>query len=130
MTKIVKKIWGICLNSKIKIQAAFIPGKNNVIADYWSRKRAIRYDFKLDQAFERIVQRWGRPRIDLFASQRSKKVRDFFSLNQELGSLGTDAFKQNWGDLKGYAFPPVKLIGRVLQKIRADQADLILVTPY
>ena len=40
-----------------------------------------------------------------------------------------NAFIQNWNDSKGYAFPPFSLIGRILAKIRRDQASIIVVVP-
>ena len=34
----------------------------------------------------------------------------------------TDAFNQQWGNLKGYVNPPWCLIGRVLSQVRNQQA--------
>ena len=39
------------------------------------------------------------------------------------------AFTLDWGNWRGYAFPPFKLIHRCLLKIWKDQADVLLLTP-
>ena len=41
----------------------------------------------------------------------------------------TDAFNQQWGDLKGYANPPWCLIGRDLSQAKNQKAQVILVAP-
>ncbi len=41
----------------------------------------------------------------------------------------TDAFSIDWGQLKGYAFPPFNLIPRTLMKVISDNANLLLVAP-
>ena len=44
-------------------------------------------------------------------------------------SEGTDAFLQDWTALKGFGNPPWNLIPRVLTKVQAQRADVILVAP-
>lgn len=131
LTHIARKIWNVCFNYNIKLQVEFIPGKQNTLADLWSRFRAERYDFELMQAdFERIVEKWGQPEVDLFASEKSRKTTKYFSWTPERQNLATDALSQFWGNINGYAFPPVKLIGRVLQKVHLEKATITIVTPH
>ena len=131
LTFIARKIWNVCFNNNIKLQVEFIPGKQNTLADMWSRFRAERYDFELEQKdFDRIVEKWGVPDVDLFASAKTRKVQNYFSWIPEKENLATNALNQNWQGLFGYAFPPVKLIGKVLQKVHVEKTEIILVTPY
>jgi len=67
--------------------------------------------------------------MDLFASRLSHQVPSYLSWKVDPFSRGRDAFQHCWTHLKGYAFPPFCLIGRVLQKVQLDQATLIMITP-
>ena len=44
-------------------------------------------------------------------------------------AFAVDAFTQNWNDIKGYAFPPLSLIGRILAKIKRDEASITVRVP-
>ena len=68
--------------------------------------------------------------IDIFASRLNAKCEKYFSWKPDPNALAIDAFVQNWSNLVFYAFPPFKLIGRVLSKIQKDQASGIVVIPY
>ena len=39
------------------------------------------------------------------------------------------ALSLTWCDIKGYAFPPFSLTGRVIQKMEEEEADLVLIVP-
>lgn len=60
--------------------------------------------------------------VDLFASDLNRQLPRYVTAAQ-------DAFKLDWSTLRGWANPPWKLIGRVLDKVLADQATLTLVAP-
>ena len=51
------------------------------------------------------------------------------SLFQLATRLTTDAFLQDWSQIKGYANPPWSLIGRVPLKVQMDKARIVLVAP-
>ncbi|CAJ0915455.1 unnamed protein product [Ranitomeya imitator] len=63
-----------------------------------------------------LVNKWGLPEIDLFASRQNAKVEAFFSLNPRDGSRGVDALAQEWNFRLAYAFPPIPILAKVLQK--------------
>jgi len=67
--------------------------------------------------------------VDLFASQLTHQLPRFFSWRPDPQAEAVDAFQQDWGQLKGYANPPWCLVGRVLNKVRSQEAQLILVAP-
>ena len=67
--------------------------------------------------------------IDLFASEKNKKVSTFISYVPEIGAIAVNAFSICWKYNLHYAFPPFSLLGRVIQKMCEDRAELILVAP-
>ena len=46
------------------------------------------------------------------------------------GSGRVDAFSFHWGNIRGFAFPPIALIPRVLRKIREDRTTVVLIAPW
>ena len=65
--------------------------------------------------------------MDLFASRLNFQLPRYVSWNPDPEAVATDAFSINWSNDLHYAFPPFSLIGRVLQKIVQDAADVILI---
>ena len=129
MNQISKDIWDFLMEDKIMLTAENLPGVLNVEADRESRLKDSS-EWKLNPGiFKKICQLRGTPDIDLFASRVSNQVPAYYSWKIDPFSKGQDAFQQDWRFLRGYAFPPFSLIGRVLRKIEADQAKVILVTP-
>ena len=89
-----------------------------------------RSDWRLDPAiFCRIHQLWGPIEVDLFASRLTHQCRAYFSWWPDPSALATDAFLQDWSQVKGYANPPWNLIGRVLSQIQSQEARVILIAP-
>jgi hypothetical protein len=99
-----------CLKHKVELKAVHIPGKDNHLADKLSRI-------------------WPTPTIDLFASFQNTKLNRFCALRYHPLAESTDALEMCWRNLYAYAFPPFPILARVLQKVREDQASLILIAP-
>lgn len=55
---------------------------------------------------------------------------EVFSWLPHTGAEAIDAFQQNWSEMKGYAFPPIAMIQRVLLKVKRERCQLVLVTPF
>ena len=49
---------------------------------------------------------------------------------QDPAAWRIDAFSFQWKGFRGYAFPPISLIPRILRKIREDQARVVLIAPW
>lgn len=129
---LTKKIWEWCIAREIHIHASHIPGRKNTIADFNSRnfKDTTEWCLKQDIFRNHIVNTFGIPDVDLFASRNNFKVAQYISWKPEPGSIAVDAFSQNWGKFRlCYAFPPFALVGKVINKAIRDQADLLLVAP-
>ena len=111
--------------------AVHIRGSLNLEADFLSRQPILQGEWELcPETFSWSCQQLGHPEIDLFARKGNRKVNKFFSLSREQGSQGVDALAQLWNFQLAYAFPPLNLIPRVLQKLNVSDTNLILITPW
>ncbi|KAJ8043466.1 hypothetical protein HOLleu_10559 [Holothuria leucospilota] len=125
---VAKLIWDWCRKRNIWLTAAHLPGKLNVEADVLSRQFNDKTEWMLNRGvFKQIVDRFGQPEVDLFASRLNKQVNRFVSWLPDPEAEAIDAFTLDWGDLNFYAFPPFCLIPRCLQKIINDSGQGIMV---
>ena len=110
-----------------------LAGARNVRADELSRQAHSHADWKIDRnLFRQIrVSLRGFPDVDLFASSQNKQVHRFYSYNHDHRAVGADAFLHSWSRWNlPYAYPPPILVGRVLQKLRADSCrHSIIIVP-
>lgn len=127
---LARDIWLWCIKRNIHLSAAHIPGIENTEADRLSRRFNDDLEWSLDKTvFEDICDQFGVPNIDMFASRLNYKVQKFISLRPDPLAFAIDAFSLDWGKDLLYMFPPFSVIPRVLQKIRMDQAEVIIVVP-
>ncbi len=71
------------------------------------------------------------PTVDAFADEGTWKTPVFYAPTWSPNAAAVDAFAQSWeGDHQLlYMNPPFHLLGRVVQKIREEQANCVLVAP-
>lgn len=130
LTDLAKNLWLWSLCRDLVLTAQHIPGVDNQIADSESRELKDRLDWKLSPAVFRTINAiWGPLEVDLFASRLSHQLSRFFSWRPDPLAEATNAFQQDWAPVKGYANPPWCLIGKVLNQVRTQQAQVILVAP-
>ena len=93
----------------------FIPGRLNVLADSLScHSQVLGSDWTLcHQAFREVLHHCPAT-VDLFAMNMNHRFPVYFSPMPDPQSAGTDAMMQSWDDLQVYAFPPFRLLQRVL----------------
>lgn len=124
---LASEIWNWCEDRNIWIYATYIPSRENNMADEQSRIINIDTEWELaDYAFQKIISKFGRPSIDLFASRANAKCKYYCSWIRDPDALTIDAFNLNWGNKKFYAFPPFAILNRVLQKIIREKSVGIL----
>ena len=128
---VAKNIWLFCVKNKIWITAAHIPGAENVIADYESRKSYKDAEWMLNpEIFQKAIKHLKfKPDLDCFASRLNTQLPKYISYKTDPYAYLINAFSVNWGFFKCYLFPPFSLIGRAPQKIRMHQTEIILVVP-
>ena len=130
LVSLTRDLWMWCLERNIHIQAQYLPGIMNDVADRESRSMKDRSDWKLDRSiFLEINEIYGPLEVDLFASRLTNQCHRYFSWRPDPFAEATDAFLQDWTRVKGFANPPWNLIPRVLMKAQCHGADIILVTP-
>ena len=131
LNALAKETWLWCKDRAIWLSAAHIPGILNE-ADFCSRNFINeRVEWKLNEdIFTEIVSIFGMPEVDMFASRLNKQIECFVSWKPDPEAVAVDAFSVSWRGKYIYAFPPFSLMGRLLQKARQDQADVLLVAPF
>ena len=126
------ELWEWCLARKITLHAEYLPGRCNIRADFESRHHNDSSNWRLNpQIFSILNQTFGPFSTDLFASFQNAQVGHFFSWKLDPQAAGIDALLQLWDKLQPYAFPPLALIGRCLQKAWEERvAHLLLIAQY
>ena len=127
---VTRRIWEWACERNIWLSAAHIPGVLNVEADTASRKFSDDTEWALnDDIFRNICQQFGTPDVDLFASRLNRKVERFCSWQPDPEAEHIDAFTISWAGILGYAFPPFAVLPSVIQKIKMEGAEVIVVAP-
>lgn len=108
---LTRTIWEWCQERNLFICASYIKSQHNIIADQESRKLEKETEWELSgQDFQRIVEFFGSPNIDLFASRNNTKCAKFVSWLPDPEACAIDAFTLDWSDTFFYAFPRFPLI--------------------
>lgn len=130
-----------CHRQEICLQAAHIAGVDNVLADALSRRtssiqdktkvRGSSVEWHLNQSVcKMLFNRLQRPLIDLFANNQNKQLPTFCSWSFDPMALAQDALTISWNRTLAYAFPPIAMIPRVLEKLTNSEAcEIILIAP-
>lgn len=131
LDNITKALWQWCEKKCIIVFASYISSSANFEADRESRFFSINTEYELnDTVYNQIIQRFGSPEIDLFATRINKKCNKFVSWFPDPESWKVDAFTIRWSEFFFYAFPPFSIITRVLEKIVQEKGLGIVVVPY
>ena len=126
-----REIWLWAISRHVWLSAAHIPGKDNVIADYYSRSADDSKEWALHpHIFTYVSKTFGLPHVDLFASRTNKKVPVYVSWLPDPGSFAVDAFSLKWDRFKLlYCFPPFSKIWMTINKIKQEKVTAILIAP-
>ena len=115
----------------IELSAAYLPGIENVTADSLSRDTTFDHEWMvLPDVFAALCARFGTPVVDLFATRINHQLPSFVSWYPDPYAVRINAFSFAWDSSElYYAFPPFSVISRVLRKVEADRATVLLVAP-
>jgi len=129
---LARKIWQWCEKRNIYLFASYIKSKDNVHADFESRRLHDNSEWELNgEIFNSIIASLSyEVSTDLFASYQNHKCESYFSWRPDPQSSGIDAFTFSWSNLRFYAFPPFSMILQTLRKIESDNATGIVVAPF
>ena len=125
------KIMTCCHHYHITLKARHIPGCLNVMADLLSRSNKVQLtEWSLHpHVFEQICQKWFTPYVDLFATHLNHKLPLYVSPIPDPKAWDIDALNINWTGLTAYAYPPMALLHRVIQKIKQCHCLIIVIAP-
>lgn len=81
---ITMKIWLLAKANDIWISAAYLPGKDNIEADFESRKIRDDTEWMLNSnIFDALCKRLFFPSVDLFASRINTQLKNYVSWNPD-----------------------------------------------
>jgi hypothetical protein len=129
---VANEIWDWAEARHVWLQAVFLPGRENTIADTASRHFKDHLEWSVsDSVFEHLCEAWGSPEVDLFASRLNYRLPRYVSWGPDPGAWKIDAFSFSWGEsnLFFYVFPPFSLLARVARKILLEGPRAILLGP-
>ena len=106
--------------TQVTLKARHIPGWLNKVANKLSRLgQTIQTEWSLlPEVFQAICSKWHRPQIDLFATRFNNKLPLFVSPVPDPLAWGVDALSLPWEVLDAYAFPPVAILAKVVEKLQ------------
>jgi hypothetical protein len=131
LQKYANKILDLCESVNCNFNAVWIPRDLNNVADIISK--TVDYDdYSVKKEFFLHVQKECEKKFvtDCFANNENAQTNIFFSLSYCPNTAGVDAFAYNW-KYSGFcwAFPPPRLIGKVLNHAKICLAEIVLLVP-
>ena len=127
LSRVAEEIHSICAHHHLRLQAEYIPGTENTVADTLSRVRSDWSSSMLSKpAFQLINDRWGPHTLDAFASAVNTQLPRYVSYHLDHQCEWVDFFSRPFPTASErenlWIFPPFKLIGRVLAKALDEKA--------
>ena len=129
MCALLWKIMTWCHRYQITLKARHISGCLNVMANLMFRSNQVQStEWSLHpQVFKHICLKWFTPHVDLFATRLNHKVPLYVSPVPDQNAWDIDALNINWTGLTAYAYPPMALLHRVIQKVRQSNCLIIVI---
>jgi hypothetical protein len=118
--ELARTIWLWCLDRKLWLTVNHVPGAKNIVADELSRKLSMDTEWSLNpDIFKEICTIFGNP---------TNKLPKYVAFVPDPSACAIDAFNMKFdSNILYYSFPSFSCIGRLLQKIEIDRAEMILV---
>ena len=125
-------IWNWCISRSIHLSISHVAGCLNIEAGELSKGLNLNEDLEWAlymDIFQKIVCRFGKPDIDLFASRLNHKLEKYISFRPDPNAMAADAFSISWTKQFFYIFAPFSTLSMVLRKIVEDEAEALVVAP-
>ena len=129
LSDLVCQVWHWCSNCSMELKTRHILRRLNVLADSlaWNRQ-IIHTEWSLHPtAFEKLILAYGNPHVDLFAMRWNRKLPMFVLPFPSQQTWETDSLSIEWTGMFAYAFPPVVLAPKVIQKIAGTKCMVLLI---
>ncbi|KAA6384114.1 MAG: hypothetical protein EZS28_020360 [Streblomastix strix] len=122
---------GILPSEKLQQQITTIHSREKLNSTTDSLSRFCRSrDYTLkDGMIQMIYKTWNYiPQIDKFATQFNKLINNYVKVDlNDLGTHFDNAFNYKWSKVKLYIHPPIPLFNMVLQKMKQDKAEGLII---
>ena len=125
------RIWKIAEKRGVTLlMPHWVSTKENVGADFLSRHNLNSWEIKLDKdLFQLLLDHFHlQPTLDAFASSKTKQLPRYMSWKQDNLAVGRNALMCKW-DKVTYLFPPTPLMAKVVNKVKEERIEAILVCP-
>ena len=107
-----------------------IAGKDNIMADYFSRHTVEHHEYGLVQeVFDNVVRHFLMPDFDLFASKDLHVTSRWASFCWTGGAETVEAFLMKEWPNRSFIFPPVPLLNEVVARLARQDINFILIAP-
>jgi hypothetical protein len=127
------QVWKWCRDHNVSVVATHISGVKNILADALSRGSHYHpTEWSLDKRVAEVLfKTWETPLVDMFASEKNHLLPVFYSVLPSPKTSAINAMTQDWSMLRGYAYPPINMIDRVLGRLLLfPTAHILLVAPF
>ena len=133
LQRVSERLFRLAWARSLHLSAVYVPGSANIWADALSRSAVSSVEWSLtDDAFWDLVDLFGLPQVDLFASWGNARLPLFLTRSVPTAAGGPDAFLVDWGRWDFiYLFPPpaVQVLTRVCDRLRRFLGRVLLVAP-
>ena len=132
LNKRAQQNWSFCQQFRLWISASHIPGKENVAADFESRREYKDAEWMLNPKIFNEAQNIlsFQPKIDCFATRINAQLSEYSSRRPDPEATFIATFTVNWRPYLCYLFTPFSLLPGVLQKIQVEQVEALIAAPY
>ena len=105
--------------------------KENAMADFLSRHQLVQWEFQLSfDVFQLVLDHFHvDPTLDIFASKETRMLPRYMTWYPDKEAVARDALLHQW-DPVSYAFPPVPLILKSLQKLEREKIRVVMILPH
>jgi hypothetical protein len=107
-----------------------ILGIDNGVTDVLNRINKVNnYSLRMEYFRGRVGYLGVTPTLDVFAAKHNSKCAHLLALPGQgaEGAVALDALRYSWEGEVAYAFPPVQLVPRVIQKLFLERGEAVLV---
>ena len=95
--------WEWCLKRNITLHAEYLPGRDNIEADWESRHQRDSSDWQLlPLVFRTLNNQLGPFSIDLFACRTNAQLEHYYSWKPDPAAIAVDAFSVSWAQERPY----------------------------
>ena len=125
------ELWRLAVSRNLTILSpVWLSTKDNIMADFLSRHSLRQWECQLSRkTFLTILATFQvTPTLDCFASRNTRLLPRYMTWFPDQEAVARDAMIHKWDPIS-YLFPPVPMIMKVLQKVKQEEIQAVLIVP-